>query len=49
MDNQKLKLNYTTLLDVYCKEVRSILEHAVPDLQENKQHKLKEFRKQHLK
>ena len=27
---KKLKLNYTTLLDVYCKDIRSILEHAVP-------------------
>ena len=27
---KKYKLNYTTLLDVYCKEIRSILEHAVP-------------------
>ena len=23
-------MNYTTLLDVYCKDIRSILEHAVP-------------------
>ena len=27
---KKLKMNTRTLLDVYCKEVRSILEHAVP-------------------
>ena len=27
---KKLKMNFWTLLDVYCKEVRSVLEHAVP-------------------
>jgi len=27
---KKIKINFWTLLDVHCKEVRSVLEHAVP-------------------